>query len=78
MKQESNGLNVSERSQNNGDDWFSMKFYYEVNEACDRFWANDRISHFVNGVPQRTGIPRKRPSVGFNQFKRTTIHRKGA
>ena len=80
MKQESNGLNVARRSKNNGDDWFSMKFYHEVNEACERFWGNDKISHFVKGEPIRTGVPRKRPNadMSWNQYKRTKVHRKGA
>lgn len=79
MKQESNGLTISKRKSNNGEDWYSAKFYYEVNDACERFWNNDQISHFVKGEPVRTGMPRKRPRSDFNNnYKRTKIHRKGS
>ena len=68
-----NGLTTSAKTSNNGDDFFSRNFYYEVLEAFDRFWANTQVSHFVDGVPVRTSIPRKKPKhlqVFNNEFEK--------
>ena len=79
MKQDSNGLNIADRSKNNGEDWYSKQTYFDVIRACDMFWSNTKVSHFENGEAVRTNIPRKKPTNNFfNDYKRTTPHKKGA
>ena len=71
--QPNNGLTKKERTSNNGDDFYSQSFYAEVCHASARFWSNNQISHFDNGVPVRTSIPRQKPiSMGWNDWKRTS------
>jgi hypothetical protein len=73
MNKKDKGLVPQERTSNNGDDYMSTKFYYEVIRASERFWNNTQVSHFENGVAVRTDIPRRKPvTMGWNEWKSRT------